>query len=85
MLAKANLSHIRIHNLRHTYATLRVAKGDNIQDVSKQLVHHSVKFTLDVYFHWLPGENKGQVDELDGNQHPNHRPRDRPKKERDLS
>jgi integrase len=28
---------IRFHDLRHTYATLRVAKGDNILDVSKQL------------------------------------------------
>ena len=85
VLAKAHMRHIRIHDLRHTYATLRISKGDNIQDVSKQLGHHSVKFTLDAYSHWLPGKSKDQVDELDGNQHPNQRPRDRPKKERDLS
>ncbi len=40
---------IRIHDLRHTYATLRISKGDNIADVSGQLGHHSVKLTLDVY------------------------------------
>ena len=34
---KAELRTIRIHELRHTYATLRVPKGDNIQDVSNQL------------------------------------------------
>jgi integrase len=56
---------IRFHDLRHTYATLRIAKGDNILDVSKQLGHHSVAFTLDRYAHWMPGEHKGQVDELD--------------------
>lgn len=56
---------IRFHDLRHTYATLRIAKGDNILDVSKQLGHHSVAFTLDRYAHWVPGEHKGQVDELD--------------------
>ena len=56
---------IRLHDLRHTYATLRIAKGDNILDVSKQLGHHSVAFTLDKYAHWLPGEHKSQVDELD--------------------
>ena len=32
---------IRFHDLRHTYATLRIAKGDNIVDVSKQLGHHA--------------------------------------------
>ncbi|UCG13595.1 MAG: site-specific integrase [Deltaproteobacteria bacterium] len=56
---------IRMHDLRHTYATLRIAKGDNILDVSKQLGHHSVAFTLDRYGHWMPGEYKSQVDELD--------------------
>ena len=56
---------IRFHDLRHTYATLRIAKGDNILDVSKQLGHHKVSLTLDQYAHWVPGEHKGQVDELD--------------------
>jgi len=56
---------IRIHDLRHTYATLRIAKGDNILDVSKQLGHHKVAFTIDKYGHWIPGEHKAQVDELD--------------------
>ena len=69
-LEKAGLRHIRMHDLRHTYASLRVAKGDNLQDVSKQLGHHSVKVTLDVYSHWLPGSNKSQVDELDLKEHP---------------
>jgi integrase len=40
-------------------------KGDNIVDVSKQLGHHSVKITLDVYAHWVPGGKKAEVDELD--------------------
>ena len=47
------------------YATLRIAKGDNILDVSKQLGHYKVSFTLDQYAQWVPGEHKGQVDELD--------------------
>ncbi len=56
---------IRIHSLRHTYATLRIAKGDNLLDVSRQLGHHKVAFTIDKYGHWMPGEHKSQVDELD--------------------
>lgn len=64
-LEKAKLRRIRPHDLRHTYATLRISKGDNIADVSKQLGHHSVKLTMDVYYHWLPGNKKSEVDALD--------------------
>jgi integrase len=54
------------HALRHTYATLRIAKGDNIVDVSKQLGHKNIKITLDTYTHWVPMEEyQQQVDELD--------------------
>jgi integrase len=56
---------IRLHDLRHSYATVRIAKGDNILDVSRQLGHHRVAFTIDRYGHWIPGEHKTQVDELD--------------------
>jgi len=69
-LEKAGLRHIRIHDLRHTYASLRIGKGDNIQDVSKQLGHATVGFTLAVYSHWLPGQAKNQVDELDSQEAP---------------
>ena len=64
-LKKASLRKIRVHDLRHTYATLRISKGDNIADVSKQLGHHSVKFTMDIYYHWVPGGSKSEVDGLD--------------------
>lgn len=65
LLEKAELRRIRIHDLRHTYATLRISKGDNIADVSNQLGHHSVKLTMDVYYHWMPGKKKSEVDALD--------------------
>jgi integrase len=64
-LAKAKLRAIRIHDLRHTYATLRISKGDSITDVSSQLGHYSVKLTLDVYNRWIPGKKKEEVDGLD--------------------
>jgi len=62
---KAELRKIRIHDMRHTYATLRISKGDNIADVSNQLGHHSVKLTMDTYYHWVPGKKKDEVDGLD--------------------
>ena len=61
----SELRKFRIHDLRHTYATLRINKGDNIADVSNQLGHHSVAFTLNIYYHWLPGGNKSEVSGLD--------------------
>ncbi len=64
-LQKVAPRRVRFHDLRHTYATLRVAKGDNIVDISNQLGHHDPGFTLKAYAHWLPGEHKDQVDELD--------------------
>jgi integrase len=75
-LEKAELRRIRIHDLRHTYATIRISKGDNIQDVSKQLGHHSTKLTLDVYSHCMPRKKKAEVDALDDRDfmHPNAPP-----------
>ena len=64
-LEKTGLRRIRLHDLRHTYATLRISKGDNIADVSKQLGHHSIKITIDTYYHWMPGSSKSEVDQLD--------------------
>ncbi|SLM29779.1 Integrase family protein [Desulfamplus magnetovallimortis] len=64
-IEQAGLRKIRIHDLRHTYATIRISNGDNIADVSKQLGHHSVKFTMDIYYHWVPGGKKNEVDRLD--------------------
>ena len=64
-LEKAKLRQIRIHDLRHSYATLRISKGDNIADVSNQLGHFSEMFTMKIYYHWMPGKKKAEVDELD--------------------
>ena len=64
-IKKSEIKKIRIHDLRHTYASLRISKGDNIADVSNQLGHHSVKFTMDAYYHWFPGKKKSEVDGLD--------------------
>ncbi len=64
-LDKAGLRRRGLHSLRHTYATLRIGAGHSIEDVSKQLGHASIKMTVDVYYKWLPGSRKAEVDELD--------------------
>ena len=50
-LKNNGLSDIRIHDLRHTAATLMLQNGDDIKTVQTALGHHSAAFTLDVYGH----------------------------------
>jgi integrase len=45
------------HTFRHTYASLMLAAGSNILQLSRALGHHSPAFTLTVYTHLLEGEH----------------------------
>ena len=54
LVRAAALPRIPLHGLRHTYASLALAKGVNAAIVSRRLGHASVAFTLDVYSHVLP-------------------------------
>lgn len=50
------------HTLRHTYASLQLAHGVNVVQLSRALGHHSPAFTLEVYAHLLPGEGAPALD-----------------------
>ena len=56
---------IRFHDLRHTFATLALAALVPIKVVSEMLGHKSVKLTLDVYAHTLPGMHESAVRALE--------------------
>lgn len=62
---KASLRRMRIHDLRHSYATIRISAGHNIADVSRQLGHASIKITVDSYYHWIPNQASNEVADLD--------------------
>jgi len=49
------LSRIRLHDTRHTAASLMLAAGEPVKVVSEMLGHSSVTITLDTYAHLLPG------------------------------
>lgn len=51
ILKFGSLPHIRLHELRHTLATLSLQAGVPITDISKQLGHASISTTLDFYSH----------------------------------
>jgi integrase len=50
----SGLPRIRLHDLRHTHATLALAAGVHHKVVSDRLGHATVAFTLDVYSHAVP-------------------------------
>ena len=52
---RAGLQPIRLHDLRHTHATLLLLAGVHPKIVSERLGHASVAITLDIYSHVLPG------------------------------
>ena len=51
---EAGLPRIRLHDLRHTHATLALAAGVHPKVVSERLGHASVTITLDTYSHAIP-------------------------------
>jgi integrase len=55
LAAAAGLPPIRLHDLRHSHASLLLASGVNPKVASERLGHHSVALTLDVYSHVVPG------------------------------
>ncbi len=54
LLAAAGLPRRRLHDLRHTAATLMLAAGVPMVDVSHMLGHSSAEVTARVYAHSLP-------------------------------
>lgn len=49
---------IRLHDLRHTHATVLLRAGEPVHIVSQRLGHASVVVTLTVYAHVMPGDQK---------------------------
>ena len=51
---KAGLPEIRVHDLRHSHASMLIDMGFDILEISERLGHESVKTTLDTYSHLYP-------------------------------
>jgi len=54
-LAKSTLPRIRLHDLRHTHATILLKSDVHVKVVSERLGHSNAAFTMNVYQHVLPG------------------------------
>jgi len=54
----AGLESVRLHDLRHSYASLMLAAGVNVKAISQSMGHANIGITLDTYSHLLPGMGK---------------------------
>jgi integrase len=65
LVAARGLPRIRLHDLRHTYASLALANGEPVKVVSERLGHANVSTTLNFYAHAIPGMHRDTADRLD--------------------
>lgn len=63
---KAGLSPIRLHDLRHTYATLALEAGVHPKIVSERLGHATTGITLDLYSHVAPSMDEQAAEMIAG-------------------
>jgi integrase len=64
LLEKAEVQHVRVHDARHTYASLMLRRGVPPAYVSRQLGHSSIQVTVDLYGHFIPGADRHHVEGL---------------------
>jgi integrase len=66
MLARRNnLKGLRLHDARHTMASLILKNGIHAKIVQESLGHASIKTTLDIYSHVAPGLQAAAANRLD--------------------
>lgn len=62
---KAGLKPIRVHDLRHSHASMLIHMGFDIKEISERLGHESVKTTWDTYAHLYPDTDTKLAEALD--------------------
>jgi integrase len=62
----AGLRTIRLHDLRHTWATIAMSRGVPLKVVSERLGHSDPTFTARIYQHVLPGMQREAAETVAG-------------------
>ena len=60
-----SLKRIRIHDFRHSHASLLINQGEDYLVVKERLGHASITTTIDTYSHLYPSKQKSIADKLD--------------------
>lgn len=61
---KANVKKIRIHDFRHSHASLLLSYGVPITVISQRLGHSDTNMTLNIYSHLIPQDEDKAIDIL---------------------
>lgn len=71
LVRRVGLPRIRLHDLRHTHATLGLSAGVPAKVMSDRLGHSTVLLTLDTYSHVTPAQDAAAADLIAGLVHGN--------------
>ena len=62
LVTRSGLPRIRVHDLRHSYATIALRVGVHPAIVSERLGHSSIAITIDLYSHVMPSMQRDGAD-----------------------
>lgn len=62
---RAGLPHIRLHDLRHTAATLMLANGEHVKVVQERLGHSDIGITMNLYSHVTQDMQRDAADRME--------------------
>ncbi len=62
--AKSGTKRIRIHDIRHSHASLLIEKEVSILYISERLGHENIETTLEIYAHLYPHKNEQVMEKL---------------------
>jgi integrase len=65
LVRRCGLRGIRLHDARHTHASLMLKQGVSPKVISERLGHAGVAITLDLYAHTTPGMQQAAADKFD--------------------
>jgi integrase len=63
---KAKMRRVRLHDLRHGYATAALEAGAPLKVVSERLGHRNIAITADLYSHVRPEVDQALADQVAG-------------------
>ncbi len=64
-IKKSGVKNIRIHDLRHSHASLLVEMGFSPLEISERLGHEKIETTLNIYSHLYPDKQSRLAEKLD--------------------
>jgi len=65
LVHRANVKPIRLHDARHTHASLMLKQGIHPKIVQERLGHSGIAVTLDIYSHVAPGLQQAAAKRFD--------------------